>query len=226
MSQAFPDLEAFLGCPTPDAWLHAARDNLDVLLIDHAHCEKKAASTALNLMFRYTGHDRLQHWLSRLAREELRHYEQVLAILRKRGIEYRPLTPSRYAAGLREGIRTHEPARMVDTLLSGAFIEARSCERFRRLAPCLQSGEPELARYYERLQASEARHFEQYLELATEAAEAEEIGTRIEWFRSREAELVQSADPQFRFHSGVPAVAEADLSASAGGSDSRLRDVL
>jgi tRNA-(ms[2]io[6]A)-hydroxylase len=98
-----------------------------VRMTDHANCEKKAAGTALNLLFRYSNDTTLMDWLSRLAREELRHFEQVLAIMKKRGLSFRTLSAARYAGGLRELVRTHEPARLVDTLIAGAFIEARSC---------------------------------------------------------------------------------------------------
>jgi len=116
-----PVLE-FLRCPTPDAWVEAALTRQELLLIDHANCEKKAASTALNLMFRYSGDVELLGGLSRLAREELRHFEQVLKLMRERGIAYRRIDAARYAQGLRELVRTHEPARLVDTLIAGAFM--------------------------------------------------------------------------------------------------------
>src|SRR5690348_2175232 len=124
------DIESFLGCATPKAWVKAAVVQPDVLLIDHANCEKKAAATALNLMFRYGERlPDLQDGLSKLAREELRHFEQVTRILRRRGVAYKPLTAARYAEGLRKHLRKQEPQRLTDLLVIGAFIEARSCER-------------------------------------------------------------------------------------------------
>ena len=160
-----PELEAFLGAPTPPAWVDAAADPeaLPTLLVDHANCEKKAASTALAMLFRYEEHDELTERLSRLAREELRHFEQVRQLLRQRGIAWRRVPASRYAAGLAEAVRATEPGRLVDRLIVGAFIEARSCERFALLAPRL---DPELGRFYGGLLASEARHFRHYLALA------------------------------------------------------------
>ena len=125
-----PERDEFLLCATPQAWLDEAVKQLDLLLVDHANCEKKAAATAVNLMFRYSRHLDLQNRMSRLAREELRHYEQVMALLVKRDISYCPLSASNYAGRMRAEIRTHEPGRMIDTLVVGAFIEARSCERF------------------------------------------------------------------------------------------------
>jgi tRNA-(ms[2]io[6]A)-hydroxylase len=192
----------FLRCPTPDAWIEAALVQQELLLIDHANCEKKAASTALNLMFRYSGDFDFLAGLSRLAREELRHFEQVLALMRARGIAYRRIDASRYAQGLRELVRTHEPARLVDTLIAGAFIEARSCERFARLVPHLDA---ELAHFYRSLLRSESRHFRDYLAAARRAAAGADIAARIEAFAERERELIESEDPQFRFHSGPPA---------------------
>ena len=196
-----PVLE-FLRCPTPDAWVEAALTRQELLLIDHANCEKKAASTALNLMFRYSGDVELLGGLSRLAREELRHFEQVLKLMRERGIAYRRIDAARYAQGLRELVRTHEPARLVDTLIAGAFIEARSCERFSRLAPHLDA---ELAHFYRSLLRSESRHFRDYLAAARKAADGADIEARIDLFAERERKLIEMEDTQFRFHSGPPA---------------------
>ena len=119
-------VQSFLLCLTPPRWVEWAVQNPTLLLIDHANCEKKAASTALNLMYRYVEHHTLLQKLSRLAREELRHFEQVIAIMKARGVEYSQLTASRYAGMLRQQVRTHEPGRLVDTLLIGAIIEAHS----------------------------------------------------------------------------------------------------
>lgn len=196
-------IEQFLGCKTPDAWVNAALKNPAIMLIDHANCEKKAASTAMNLIYRYIDKPELLFRLSRLAREELRHFEQVLALMAKRDIPYEFVSASRYAAGLRALCRNHEPDKLIDTLIAGAFIEARSCERFARLVPYLDA---ELSRFYEGLLRSESRHFEDYLSLAQSYSEAD-IADRIVLFREREAELVLSEDSEFRFHSGVPAAA-------------------
>ncbi|MGH8403235.1 MAG: tRNA-(ms[2]io[6]A)-hydroxylase, partial [Gammaproteobacteria bacterium] len=163
-----PDINALLLCTTSQAWVDAAVRNQDALLIDHANCEKKAAATALSLIFQYgERHPDMQGVLSRLAREELRHFEQVLRVMKQRGIRYRALSASRYAESLRRYARHHEPERMADILLIGAFIEARSCERFRALQAHLDTG---LADFYTGLAAAEARHFEVYLKLARQAA--------------------------------------------------------
>ncbi len=201
-----PERDQFLLCRTPDLWLQTAVRKRDVLLIDHANCEKKAAATAINLMFRYTEHTELQNKMSRLAREELRHFEQVLAILNKRNIIYQPLPASRYASRLRQQVRTHEPARMIDTLVVGAFIEARSCERFESLAPLLdgQDGQDkELGQFYRSLLKSEARHFQDYLTLAREAA-GYDLADRIAVFAEADRRAIEEHDEAFHFHSGLP----------------------
>ncbi len=198
------ELSAFLGAATPVEWAAEALRQQEVLLLDHASCELKAASTALSLMFRYPRHRKLVYRMSRLAREELRHFEQVRALMEKRGNADRPLTASRYAAGLRKLVRKTEPGALVDMLITGAFIEARSCERFAALVPQLDE---ELGRFYAGLLAAEARHFEQYLGLATEYHEGSEaeLEERIALFRSAEAALCCDPDTEFRFHSGKPA---------------------
>ena len=201
---AAPDISAvqsFLLCPTPRAWVDWALQHPDILLIDHANCEKKAASTALNLMYRYVDHYKLLTRLSRLAREELRHFEQVIAIMRARGIDYRQIAASRYAGALREQVRKQDPARLLDTLLVGAIIEARSCERFAALAPKLDT---ELAAFYLSLLKSESRHFTDYLKLAAELGSESEVAQRLPILLECERELVESPDSEFRFHSGVP----------------------
>ncbi|MGQ9425354.1 tRNA-(ms[2]io[6]A)-hydroxylase [Gilvimarinus sp. F26214L] len=191
-------IENFLHCATPDAWVQNALDNQRLLLIDHANCEKKAASTALNLMYRYVEDTELLNKMSRLAREELRHFEQVIAIMAARGIPYEQISASRYAAELRNGMATHEPQKLVDTLLIGAIIEARSCERFARLAPHLDA---ELGKFYSSLLKSESRHFTDYLKLAEKAAGGSCAG-RLQELLDREQELILAPDTEFRFHSG------------------------
>lgn len=193
----------FLGTPTPGEWIDRAAqpESLPILLIDHAHCEKKAASTAMSLMFRYVDREDLLHKMARLAREELLHFEQCLDIMNERGIAYDHMSPARYAAGLREPVRTSEPGRLIDQLIIGAFIEARSCERFAALAPFVDEA---LGKFYRSLLKSEGRHYRDYLKLAEEYA-GEPIDERVEMFRQIENRLINSPDESFRFHSGVPA---------------------
>lgn len=200
------NIQQFLLCATPEAWLVEAEKNLDVILIDHAHCEKKAASTAMSLLFRYVDRKELLVKLSQLAREELLHFEQVLEFMEQLDVKYDHMTAGRYAKELRQDIRADEPYRLIDTLIVGAIIEARSCERFAALAPRLMESErtAALGRYYVFLLKSESRHYEDYLALAAMYA-SEDIEGRIALFLGREKELIESIDPQFRFHSGVPA---------------------
>jgi tRNA-(ms[2]io[6]A)-hydroxylase len=179
--------------------MHAC-SHVDLLLLDHANCEKKAASTAVSLLFRYPEQEPLAQRLSRLAREELRHFEQVCTVTARRGIAFRRVPPTRYAAGLHRLVRGREPDRLVDLLLAGAFIEARSAERFAVLAPVLDE---ELANFYGGLLAAEARHRDVYLALARARAGADLDG-RIRDFASAEAELVTERDRRFGFHSGPP----------------------
>ncbi len=189
---------------TPAAWVDYAVEHWPVLLVDHANCEKKAASTALSLMFAYPDDRTLTGVMSRLAREELRHFEQVQRLMDKLGVPFVRQRPGRYAAGLRAATRTVEPQRKLDVLLVGALIEARSAERFRLLVPRLP--EP-VAELYETLERSEARHFELYLDLARRADTSEgkvESERRLVTLASREAELATELDPVFRFHSGTP----------------------
>jgi tRNA-(ms[2]io[6]A)-hydroxylase len=205
LSRLPSEVSQLLQAPTAEAWVVRAMEELPVLLLDHANCEKKAASTALSLMFRYPHMDSLTWRMSRLAREELRHFEQVQKILSRRGIGFRQLKPARYADGLRKHLRSRDPARLMDLLVVGAFIEARSCERFALLAPRLDS---ELGGFYAGLLAAEARHFRQYLALAAEVDTDPEAGAvleRIAFFGPIEAQLCTDPDPQFRFHSGTPA---------------------
>lgn len=176
-----------------------------MLLNDHANCEKKAASTALSLMFAYPEERKLTAALSRLAREELRHFEQVQRMMETLDVRSVRQKPGRYAAGLRAAMRTTEPGRKLDLLLVGALIEARSAERFKLLVPRLP--EP-LAAFYAMLERSEARHFELYLNFAHAADTFDgegECAYRLAALAAREAELATEPDRLFRFHSGAPA---------------------
>lgn len=196
-----------LRAPTPRGWVEEAARRWPELLADHANCEKKAASTALALMFAYPEDRELCARLSRLAREELRHFEQVDRLMRDMGVPTLRRKPGRYGGSLRAVLRTHEPLRKLDLLLSGALIEARSCERFGLLSGCLPEG---IAPLYAQLRQSEARHFELYLRLAERhAAEAGGLDWqgRLQELAGVEAALATEPDPEFRFHSGPPSAA-------------------
>ena len=191
-----------LRAPTDPAWFDVAVARRDELLLDHANCEKKAASTALALMFAYPEDFDLANRMSRLAREELRHFELVQQQLVALGVPFRRLSPSRYADGLRRRLRRDEAGRRADLLLCGALIEARSHERFIGLIGRLP--EP-LAGFYASLAAAEARHAGLYLRLAARGGEA--IASRLEELAEAEAELATAPDEEFRFHSGTPTAA-------------------
>jgi len=192
----------FLGARTTQAWVDAALADLPLIIQDHANCEKKAAGTAMNLIFRYEFSYDLQRKLAQLIREEMLHYEQVLGIMNERGQAWKYLSAGRYAKGMLKHKRTYEPAAMVDVLIIGAFIEARSCERFAALAEVIN--DKRLAKYYHYLLKSESRHFEDYLALAQSLAE-DSIDERVAFFKEVEAELISSPDSELRFHSGNPA---------------------
>lgn len=191
----------FLGCQTSQKWLDVAKNHLPLLLQDHANCEKKAAGTAMNLIFRYEFYRDLQEKLSQLVREEMLHYEQVMKLMKERNIEWFHLPAGRYAKGLLKHKRTFEPAGMIDVLIIGAFIEARSCERFSALADVID--DEKLSKYYKYLLKSESRHYEDYLSLAQSISE-DDISSRVAFFREVERELIDSPDDELRFHSGVP----------------------
>ena len=166
----------------------------------------------MNLMYRYVDKPDLLKKMSQLAREELLHFEQVVGLMQDKNIHYHHLSSSRYAAAMRSEIRTHEPARLIDTLIVGAFVEARSCERFAELAPYLDK---QTGRFYTSLLRSESRHYLDYLSLARQYADNsvekvlerngnKSIEERINYFAKLEAELICSVDTEFRFHSGIP----------------------
>ncbi len=183
---------------SPD-WLARALDGLDEVLLDHAHCEKKAASTALSLIFRYPERTALLEPLSQLAREELQHFELMLEELERRGITYRKQKPSPYAGRLMTVVRTSEPERLLDTLLCCALIEARSCERMQILAEGLE--DEDLARLYRGLLASEARHHGSYVQLAEKYFDREIVRLRLAEIAGHEAEVIASAPDLPRMHS-------------------------
>jgi len=243
-------IHSFLLCRTPSEWVKQASlaENLPVLLLDHLHCELKAAQSAALLLRRYAVNkdhgqtllDALQPYedlvyrglgnfqqlkqskqlshalqaaesqpyadeiidkMSRLIREELHHFQQVLEIMQARAVPLYKLSASRYAASLIRHVRTYEPQALIDKLIIGALIEARSCERFAALAPYLDE---DIARFYVSLLRSEARHYQDYLELAQKLSDTD-ITERVNQFREWEAELITSEDTELRFHSGVPA---------------------
>jgi tRNA 2-(methylsulfanyl)-N6-isopentenyladenosine37 hydroxylase len=186
---------------TPAAWVDAAVERIPELLVDHANCEKKAASTALALIFAYPEDRALVIALSKLAREELKHFEQVDRLMHELEVPFVRMKPSRYATELRRPLSSREPQRKLDLLLVGALIEARSCERFDLLAEKLP---PAVAGLYAGLRESEARHFEMYLRFAEREMPGDAWRPRLAELAALEAELATKPDHDFRFHSGPP----------------------
>ena len=193
----------FLDSPTPDAWVAEAGKRIPEMLLDHANCELKAASTAMGFLYRYPDRTVLAQRMSRLARAELRHFEQVREIMQELEIPFERLSASRYAGTLRDAVRDEEPCKLLDLLLVGALIEARSCERFAKIAPQLPE---KLGRFYAGLLASEARHFEHYIDFARTECDISEVDLngRLADLKQIEASLITETDSQFRFHSGTP----------------------
>lgn len=187
-----------LASRTPAEWTARAVAALDEVLVDHAHCEKKAASTAVSLLFRYPERAPLLRPLAALAREELAHFEEVVTALAARGLSLRRLVPSPYAERLVAGVRAEEPARLVDTLLCLALIEARSCERLRLLAEAL--ADAPLGALYRRLVASEARHHAAYVALAGEVAPRADVRARLEQLALHEAAVLAMVPRMPRIH--------------------------
>lgn len=184
---------------TRHAWLDKVQDQLDELLIDHAHCEKKAAGTAMNLIFAYVDDESLVRELSEIVNEELEHFGMVLDLLKQRDIRWRRLKPSSYGRRLNDLVGKQEPQRAVDRLLVAALIEARSCERFGLLRDNLP--DQELAEFYGSLFASEARHHSTYVQMATHFAPEEQVMARLEELAAEEAAIIAEGEPLARVHS-------------------------
>jgi tRNA-(ms[2]io[6]A)-hydroxylase len=187
-----------LAAPTPPEWVEDALENWRELLQDHANCEKKAASTALALMFAYPEDRELALALSSLAREELRHFEQVQRVMEGLGVHFARLAPGRYAQALRRALRSSDPGRKLDLLLSSALIEARSAERFALLAPRLPGP---MGQLYSQLETSEARHHELYVGFA-QACAPREWHDRLQSLATCEAQAAVTPASALRFHSG------------------------
>ncbi len=187
-----------LAAETDAAWLPHALSDLDALLLDHAHCEQKAAGNAVSLLFRYPHHAFLMAPLAALAREELAHFEQVLERLEARGVRFRPQRAAPYAGRLRKAVRASEPGRLVDSLLCSALIEARSCERFQLLAEALP--DETLAAFYRELVACEARHHQVFLELAEALAPRDAVRARLAELAAHEVGALRAGSTLVRLH--------------------------
>ena len=190
-----------LASDTSERWLQQVDSHLDEVLIDHAHCEKKAAGTAMNLLFAYVENIDLCQEMTRIVEEELEHFQMVLSLLQQRNVRFRRLKPSSYGRRLNDLVRKQEPEKGVDRLLVASLIEARSCERFRLLAEHIKDREPELAEFYASLFESEARHHTTYVRLAKYFATDEVVETRLDELSRLEAEILRDGEPVARMHS-------------------------
>lgn len=186
---------------TDARWLRQVDEHLEELLIDHAHCEKKAAGTAMNLLFAYVDQEDLARAMTEIVNEELDHFRQVLDLLARRGIRFLKLTPSRYGRQLNDLVRKQEPYKAVDRLLVAGLIEARSCERFAQLRDHLRDRDPELGEFYGSLFESEARHHSTYVRLARLFASEELVSQRLEELSAEETRIIAEGDPLPRMHS-------------------------
>ncbi len=191
-----------LAKPTRPGWAAYAAEHAADILLDHAHCEKKAASTAVGMIFRYEERPELLEPLSQLAREELAHFEEVLERLSERGIPFRRLPAGGYASGLHQAVRKQEPHRLLDSLLTCALIEARSCERMQLFGEALIDRDPALSKLYTGLLAAEARHFRRYVELAELYFDKAEVAARLHELALHESEVIASVEVEPRLHCG------------------------
>jgi tRNA-(ms[2]io[6]A)-hydroxylase len=188
-----------LTIPTPDRWFAQVENHLDLLLIDHAHCEKKAAGVAMNLLFAYVEHNELTQAMTEIVHEELDHFHQVRAILDRRDIRFYKLAPSAYGPKLHALVDKQEPRRAVDRLLVAALIEARSCERFGLLRDKL--ADRELADFYGNLFESEARHHSLYVRLAKDFLPEDAVHERLAELSQAEGAIIAAGELHPRMHS-------------------------
>lgn len=190
-----------LASDTNQRWLEQVDEHLDEILIDHAHCEKKAAGCAMNLIFAYVDKPEICRELSEIVNEELEHFLMVLDLLKRRGIPFRRLTPSQYGRQLNELVRKFEPDRAVDRLLVACLIEARSCERFDLLRRHMAGKDAELEDFYGSLFESEARHHTTYVRMAKLFQPEEKVKSRLREMALEEARFIADVYPLPRMHS-------------------------
>lgn len=180
-------------------WLQQVDAHLDEILIDHAHCEHKAAATAMSLLGAYVDRPELTREMTVIIQEELEHFHQVLDLLQRRGIPFRKLRPGDYGRRLQSLIRPNEPFRAVDRLLIAGLIEARSCERFKLLKEHV--ADRQLAEFYGALFESEARHHTTYVRLAKLFQDPESVRCRLDELAAAEAHVIEAGNPLPRMHS-------------------------
>ena len=180
-------------------WLHQVDESLNEILIDHAHCEQKAASTAMNLMFEYVENEDVRKEMTEIVAEELEHFHLVLGLLKEREIRFFKMKPGTYGRKLTALARRQEPHKAVDRLLIAGLIEARSCERFVLLRDHLQ--DTQLSEFYGSLYESEARHHATYVRLARQFAPEDEVNARLEELAVQEADIIAEGCALPRVHS-------------------------
>ena len=184
---------------TPDRWLNQVDEDLDQVLLDHAHCELSAARTALNLMVAYVLYEPLTVEMTRIINEELDHFHQVLEQLNRLDIDFKRQQSGHYGKRLNALVRSEEPMRGVDRLLIAALIEARSCERFCLLRDHVR--DPELADFYGSLFESEAGHYATYVQLAKDFMPSDIVDQRLDELASEEAQIILEGYSLARMHS-------------------------
>ena len=189
----------FLHQPTSAAWIELALSDLETILLDHSHCERKAAGSALNFMFRYPSNATLVRKLTAIAKEELEHFELVNQWLDRRGVALKPLDAPPYGSQLKAQIRPQEPDRLLDSLLVSALIEARSHERLGLLG--IHCPDPELRSFYRSLMASEARHYGIFWTLAVQERDRDTVDKRLRELAIVESEILADLYPKPRIHS-------------------------
>ncbi len=189
----------WLSSKTNSEWLTQALENPTEILIDHAHCERKAAGFAMQLIFRYFSESEISETLSPIAREELEHYERVIKILKKRGKKLIRLKAPPYGEKLSKNVRKNEPYRMLDSFLVAGLIEARSHERMSLLS--VNSPDKEIRNLYSDLLKSEARHFSVYWKLAEKNFSSTEVRDRLKQLSEVESEILETLYPAPRMHS-------------------------
>lgn len=188
-----------LKSPSHQRWLEQVDAHLEEILVDHAHCEHKAAATAMSLMGAYIENRELCQEMTRIVAEELEHFHMVIDLLNKRGIRFRKLRPGHYGKELNALVRPNEPERAVDRLLVASLIEARSCERFNLLAKHVE--DRELAEFYESLFESEARHHTTYVKLAKQFLSDAQVKRRLSELSDAESRIIEKGNPLPRMHS-------------------------
>lgn len=184
---------------TADRWLAQVDAHLPEILVDHAHCERKAAGAAMQLLNHYVENQELCREMSAIVNEELEHFQMVLDLLARRGIRFKRQKQSNYGQQLHSLVRNQEPQRAVDRLLVASLIEARSCERFSKLAEHVD--DPELTAFYASLFESEARHHTTYVRLAKHYAAEDEVKRRLAELAAEEARIIAAGDELPRMHS-------------------------